>query len=82
MTTEEAILDKFRALPPERKEEVLDFVEFLGEKCRKKRPYPSLHGLCADLGADITEEDIAQARKEMWGSFPRELPDEAETERS
>jgi len=25
----------------------------------------------AHLDMDITEEDIAQARKEMWGNFPR-----------
>jgi hypothetical protein len=30
--------------------------------------------LWADLGVDITEEDIAEARREMWGNFPREFP--------
>ena len=30
----------------------------------------SLRGLWR--GLDITEEDIARARQEMWGSFPRE----------
>ena len=36
------------------------------------RPVPrkSLRGLWRDLG--ITEEEIAEARREMWGSFPRE----------
>jgi hypothetical protein len=36
------------------------------------RPMPrkSLRGLWR--GLDITEEDIAEARREMWGSFPRE----------
>ena len=29
-------------------------------------------GLCADLNQKITEDDISEARKEMWGSFPRE----------
>jgi hypothetical protein len=80
MTTEEMILDKLRALPPEKKQEALDFVEFLDQKCRGKRPYPSLHGLCADLGVDISEEDIAEARRDMWGNFPREFPDEDEAE--
>ena len=38
-----------------------------------KKPRRSLLGLCADLGVTVTEEDIAEARKEMWGNFPREL---------
>jgi len=33
-------------------------------------PRKSLRGLWR--GLDITEEDIAEARREMWGSFPRE----------
>jgi hypothetical protein len=33
-------------------------------------PRTSLRGVWQ--GIDITEEDIAQARREMWGSFPRE----------
>ncbi len=33
-------------------------------------PRKSLRGLWR--GLDITEEDIAEARREMWGDFPRE----------
>ena len=33
-------------------------------------PHKSLRGLWR--GLDITEEDIAEARREMWGRFPRE----------
>jgi hypothetical protein len=33
-------------------------------------PRVSLRGLWR--GLDITEEEIDQARKEMWGEFPRE----------
>jgi len=72
MQAEEAILSGLRSLPPDRKQEVLDFVEFLQTKTSQKRPYPKLRGLWADLGVDITEEDIAEARREMWGNFPRE----------
>lgn len=32
----------------------------------------SLEGLWADLGVDVSDEDIAEARREMWGGFPRE----------
>jgi hypothetical protein len=37
-----------------------------------KVPLRSVKGLWADLDIEITEEDIAQARKEMWGNFPKE----------
>ncbi|HEX8683129.1 MAG TPA: hypothetical protein VF707_12495 [Ardenticatenaceae bacterium] len=33
-------------------------------------PRKSLYGLWK--GINITEEDIAEARREMWGNFPRE----------
>jgi hypothetical protein len=36
----------------------------------RTRPRKSLRGLWR--GLDITEEEIAEARREMWGSFPRE----------
>jgi len=72
MKAEELVIEKFRALQPDQQQEVVDFVEFLAEKRARKRSCPSLHGLCADLGVDITEEDIAEARREMWGNFPRE----------
>ena len=38
-----------------------------------KRPRRSLKGLWADLNMEITEEDFAEARREMWGTFPRDL---------
>lgn len=34
-----------------------------------KHPRRSLEGLWAHLGADVSEEDIAEARREMW-RFP------------
>jgi hypothetical protein len=33
----------------------------------------SLRGLWAGLNNHITEEDIAEARREMWGNFPRDI---------
>ncbi|MBI5498827.1 MAG: DUF2281 domain-containing protein [Deltaproteobacteria bacterium] len=72
MTTWEMIAERAKELPPEKQQEVLDFVEFVRARARGKKPLRSPEGLCADLGIDITEEDIAQARREMWGDFPRE----------
>ena len=73
MSIEEAVLEKLRALPPEKQREVLDFAESLEQKDPTKRPYKSLRGLWADLGVDITAEDIAEVRREMWQDFPREF---------
>ncbi len=38
MTLEDAFLEKLRALSPEQKQEVLEFVEFLYRKYGSKRP--------------------------------------------
>ncbi len=73
MTIEQQVLEKLRDLPPERQKEVLDFVDFLKEKNGTKNPRRSLRGLWKNLNIEITEEDIAQARREMWGSFPRDV---------
>jgi len=73
MTIEQQVLEKLRDLPPDKQKEVLDFVDFLKEKNSRKKPRRSLLGLWADLNTHITEEDIAQARREMWGNFPRDI---------
>lgn len=73
MTIEEQVLEKLRHLPPEKQKEVLDFVDFLKEKNGTAKPRQNLRGLWAGLNIQITEEDIAEARREMWGSFPREI---------
>ena len=73
MTIEEMVLEKLRGLPPEKQKEVLDFVESLKPDGSTKKPLRSLEGLLEDLNVDITEEDIAEARREMWGNFPRDI---------
>ena len=67
---EEAVLAKLRELPGDKQQEVLDFANFLGTK--QRGPRKSLYGLWKDSGVSISEEDITEARKEMWGKFPRE----------
>jgi hypothetical protein len=68
MTIEQAIVEKLRLLPVEKQRAVLDFVEFLQRKSVPQPPRRSLKGLWADLKIDITEADIAEARREMWGN--------------
>jgi hypothetical protein len=72
MTLEEQVLQKLRELPPERQEEVLVFVNHLREKSGNG-PRRSLLGLWSDLDVKVSEEDIAEARREMWGTFPRDV---------
>ena len=70
MTIEEAILDKVRSLPPDKQRSVLDFAETLTGG--KKEPLRSPEGLWAHLKISISEEDVAEIRREMWKNFPRE----------
>ncbi|MBW4624105.1 MAG: DUF2281 domain-containing protein [Brasilonema octagenarum HA4186-MV1] len=72
MNIEQAVLEKLRQLPVDKQQELLNFAEFLYQENTSKTPLRSVRGLCADLKVDITEEDIAQARQEMWGNFPRD----------
>ncbi len=72
MTIEEAILKKVRGLPPEKKKEVLEFADALSVPPEPKVPLRSPEGLWADLDISVSEEDIAELRREMWKNFPRE----------
>ena len=73
MTIEQQVLEKLRELSHEKQQEVLEFVDSLKQKNGDKTPRRSLLGLWADLNTHITEEDIAEARREMWGNFPRDI---------
>jgi hypothetical protein len=72
MTVEEQVLEKLRELPLPRQQQVLAFVDQLRkETLRPKRK--SLHGLWADQRVSVSDADIAEARREMWGGFPRDI---------
>lgn len=73
MTIEEKVLEKLRELPPEQQKAVLEFVESLSPDGGERKKLHSLEGLLEDLNVDITEEDITEARREMWGKFPRDI---------
>lgn len=67
---EEAILETVRALPPAQQASVFDFANGLREPQRK--PFRNPKGILADLDFTLTEEDLAEARREMWGNFPHD----------
>jgi len=70
MSIEEAVLEKLRELPPDEQRKVLEFVESISKGAEP--PQRSVEGLWAGMGFDVTDEDISEARREMWGNFPRE----------
>jgi hypothetical protein len=73
MSLEQNVVEILKQLPYSKQEEVLDFVRFLrSQEPAIPQPRKSVEGLWADLGASITAEDIDEARREMWGNFPRE----------
>lgn len=73
MTIEQKVIEKLRELPPEKQREVLEFLESTKEKNGDGKPRRSLLGLWSDLNIRISEEDIRETRREMWGNFPRDL---------
>jgi hypothetical protein len=72
MSIEKSVLEKLLKLPVDKQKEVLDFVESLEKKAVHRHSHRSPKGMWADLGVNISPEDIAEARREMWGGFPRE----------
>ena len=72
MSIAEAVLNELDGLPPDRQKEVLDFVRFLRQAHPTRSHRRELEGLWADLGVDISAEEIDAARREMWGNFPRD----------
>lgn len=72
--TKEDVFNALDDLSPSNVSELMAFIEFLRFKSKKQPPrLAKLGGLWQDL-PPIDEDDIAEARQEMWGSFgEREL---------
>ncbi len=73
MTVEERILECVRELPPQEREKVREFAESLQSRGAKRTPLRRLEGLWEKYDFILTDEDIDEARREMWGNFPREF---------
>jgi hypothetical protein len=73
MTLQQEILERLSVLPPASQQAVLSFARSLSnEGSAPRRPYTGLMGLLAGRPA-ITDDDIAEARREMWENFPRDV---------
>lgn len=75
------LLRTLRRLRRTEQEEVLAFAHSLANRRASpdaeepsNPPKKSLLGIFSDLAIGLTPEDIAEARKELWGSFPRPIP--------
>ena len=77
MTSEDALLEKFKILPVERQQEVIDFAEFLEHKEARseKKPRRSLKGALAHLKLNLSDEDLRKLRDEMWRGYTSETQD-------
>jgi hypothetical protein len=60
-------------LPLEKQAAVMAFAQSIAEAESVHIPDENWIGICAGDGVHITEEDIAEARGEMWGNFPRDI---------
>ena len=72
IVTRQQVIGAIQELPGEVLPEIAEFVEFLRFKAQKAQgalPYKpvALGGLWGDI--TLTEADIAEARREMWGNF-------------
>ncbi len=71
MSTEQTIIEILRGFPTDKQEEVIAYAGNLYAGSQEnKAPRNSGRGLWADLGIDLSDEDINDARREMWKSFP------------
>lgn len=73
MTTQESILAILNELPSEKVEAVLEFAKSLSPQPSPTPPESTLRGLWRDLDVHLTEDEISDARREMWERFPRQV---------
>lgn len=71
--TPKSVLDMLRKLPPRERLKVISqaLPEIEQDLAEKKHAYKSLSGLWKDLRPAVSEQDIDDARSEMWKEFPR-----------
>jgi hypothetical protein len=75
MTIQQELLERLSTLPPSEQQELLRLARTLSQRAGTPpaKPWKSLMGALAGNGVDITDADIADARREMWRDFPRDV---------
>ena len=74
MSIPDMIAERAKELPAEKQQELLDFADFLARRSSARAPLADVRGLWKHQGFDISAEQIDDARREMWGNFPRDFP--------
>lgn len=69
MTVVDSIIERIARLRPEEQREVLDFIDFLAKREPQEESLFNPEGLWSEAGTDVSAEDIAEARREMWAKF-------------
>jgi hypothetical protein len=69
---EDDLVMKVGSLPVDKQRRVLEFVESLRSMDVVPRG-ESLAGTWEKYGIELSEEDFAQLRREIWARFPRDL---------
>lgn len=72
MTIQQKINIQIAMLPAEKQKKVLEFIESLAQPSVKK-PTKNLEGALTYLKINLSDEDIDEARAEIWNKFPREI---------
>lgn len=80
MATFEAVLEQVLELPTDDQQRLIDRITSMLTGKRKAaitieqpaKPHPSLLGIYRGKGPVPSAEDIDEARREMWGNFPRD----------
>jgi len=70
---QQKVLEILEVLPLEKQQEILSFVKFIQSQSQMCHPRKSIKGILSDFPIDLTEEEFAEARKEIWANFPREI---------
>ncbi len=76
MISEEVLLEKIKVLPPNLKQKAIDYVESLQGEAAPPLKRKSVKGSLSHLNIKLTDEDIRQARNEMWRGYTKDTEDE------
>lgn len=76
MTSEEALLQKIKVLPPNLKRKAIEVVDSLQTEAAAKPKRKSLKGALAHLNIKISDEDFRRAGNEMWRGNTKDTENE------
>ena len=71
MATKDEIIAGLDGLPIAKQVLVKQYIDKLASETRSGGK--SILGLCRESSTGVTEDDISEARNEMWSGFPREI---------